>query len=265
MRKNTTHLSIILIFTFFIMSCSNSTSIGGSSQQKEQNSNKQEPIAVFPNSYKIYAADPSCITTKRIYITHGFGGSKEVYDTDPFIQFFNNLTAACFELISYDLPYGDFKVHFTQSGLIDKNNFKAYIANLKTEIESSRGTVSTNLAGGVSFGGLHAMMTIELTDGLFDGFFALKPVTDYTALTELSELSSAHFNVFNQYQKLGQSRGYIVYGSQDDRVDWLKTDYLKYRLQADGLNGVDFDLLTEGHSSNDTNLNMIYNWINTNF
>jgi len=265
MHKTPIYLGIVILNILFMMSCSNATSIGSSSQQQEQNSQKQEPIAIFPNSYKIYEADSSCSTIKRIYITHGFGGNKEVYDSDPFVLFFNNLRTSCYELISYDLPYGDFKIHFSQSGLIYKNNFTEYITQLKSEIENSRGTVSTNLVGGVSFGGLHAMMSIELTDNLFDGFFALKPVTDYTALIELSELSSAHFNVFNNYQKLGLSKGYIVYGSQDDRVDWLKTDYLKYRLQADGLTGVDFDLLTEGHSSNDANLNMIFNWINAHF
>lgn len=223
-------------------------------------------IAHFPNSYKVYEPTASCSTTKRLYMTHGFGGNKDVYDNYPFAPWLESLRSSCFQIISYDLPYGDFVNHFANGGLDYKNNFIAYITGLKSEIEVAHGAVDTNIVGGVSFGGFHALMTIELVGAGFDGFFALKPVTDYTALYELTEkTTSTYFNAFNDCQQLGTKKGLIIYGSQDNRVNWRLTDYLKLKLQNDNLTSVEFLLTNETHATSLDNLDYVVNWLNQNF
>lgn len=39
---------------------------------------------VFPNEYNVYNVTGKCTDVKRLYITHGFGGDKSVYDNYPF-------------------------------------------------------------------------------------------------------------------------------------------------------------------------------------
>lgn len=248
--------ALILSLTLILVACGK--------PNQESSAAIDTKMAVFPNSYKVYSADSSCTDSKRIYITHGFGGNKSVYDEAPFVTFFNNLRASCFQIISYDLPYGDFTVHFSDGGYTYSQNFQEYILNLKAEIETTYGQAQINIAGGVSFGGFHSIMAIELTNA-FDGFFALKPVTDYTALEELSQLSSAGFNAFNNVAKLSQTKGLIIYGLQDYRIDYTKTIELENQLNQQPNNQVSFTALVEGHASNDGNLQMIVNYLNANF
>lgn len=258
-------IKLILILTsLLVFSCGKSNQ---STQQSQSTDSKEDSfiVAEFPNSYKIYEPLNLCAQKKRLYITHGFGGNKDVYDTEPFADWIINIRQACFEIVSYDLPRGDYNRHFVNGGLDYKNSFVAYLTSLKSSIEQSRGLADINLVGGVSFGGLHSMMSVELIGG-FDGFFSLKPVTDYTALYELTEkTTSENFNVFNDYQNLAPVRGLIIYGDQDYRVNYRLTLYLKELLDALPSSNVSFVGLTEGHSSNPQNLQIIMNWINANY
>lgn len=214
---------------------------------------KLTPV-VFPNEYNVYNVTGKCTDVKRLYITHGFGGDKSVYDNYPFNVFFKNITDKCYQIISYDLPHGDFNEHFRNQGLNYRVSFTEYLLKLKSEVDSKYGSVGYNVVGGVSFGGFHALMSVELTD-IFDAYFALKPVTDYTALVELANADSTQFNPFNDSLQLNKIPGLIIYGTRDERVNYRLTERLKSTVTAR------FISLDEGHESNDANLLLISDWL----
>jgi hypothetical protein len=115
-----------------------------------------------------------------------------------------------------------------------------------------------NIVGGVSYGGLHAMMAAATSDR-FAGWFALLPVTRLDALAEFPGLDVPQFNPLNETAALGLLPGFLEWGTADDRVNWHLTSQL-----ADHLKNVrKTEYPGHAHETTQQNIDDLMAWIST--
>src|SRR5574343_564254 len=176
----------------------------------------------------------------RIYLAHGFGGNKDTYKNEPFKSWIQDLNLKGYDVVAYNLPSLDL---LKASSFLYRHEFKRTMIILFSNVESSYGHLPS-ITGGVSFGGLHAMMSKILLPNYFDSYFAHLPVTDFTALDELKTFDSTYFNPLNEYKDLIDKNGLIIYGNIDERVNFRLTIDLITRI-----NTTSYIELPIGHTS----------------
>lgn len=224
----------------------------------------ESPLRIeFPTSELDIKVYPSIGARKaRVFLAHGFGGDRMVYENAPFSGWRLDMQLKGYEVVTYNQPAWDFKYFSTDSGLAWRNAFDQFLVYMVNKVNAEHGVIP-NISGGVSFGGLHAMMAMELHPELFDAWFGAVPVTDYTALVELQNGSSTHFNPFLELNILRSKPGFLHYGEQDERVN--------FRLTIDLINQIELapnqltwmSLGQTGHASTEENLGYITDWLET--
>jgi hypothetical protein len=167
-----------------------------------------------------YHAPTGTPSGKRVYLFHGYN-SPGMWASGIPLDFVNGLRADGHEVVLPVLPDGQ-TCFFTNGGWQYREQFVAALNAIKASVETSHGP-ATNIVGGISYGGLHAMMAAAST-GHFAGWFAHLPVTRVDALTELSGAGDAkRFNPFFDVASLKDTNGFITWGTADTRVNYLLT------------------------------------------
>ena len=111
----------------------------------------------------------------RIYLFHGLRASSAYWRQDPYNILTFALRHSGYELIAVDLPYVR-RAHFVDSGELYCTAFRSSIQRIITAVDAKHGKALQQLALGVSWGGLHAMIAANHF-GMFERFVAVAPVT----------------------------------------------------------------------------------------
>jgi pimeloyl-ACP methyl ester carboxylesterase len=234
-----------ILILFFISGCSNT---------KFTNSMKIE----WPHLYRVYEANQSCQYKKRIYMTYGFGSDLSNYESGEFKPWLDALNQTCHQVIVFSQP-SQSTDNLKDGGLAWSIAYNSYLGKLYDEVNLKYGLVHTNIIGGVSFGGLHALMGAILRPDLFQVFFALKPVTDFQQLGELATIQDVYFNPLKNINSLRYLKGYISYDLSDNRVNGSLAQMLLQNIGSPTIYGQQF--FNSGHNSNANNLMPSILWL----
>jgi hypothetical protein len=193
----------------------------------------------------------------RVFLYPGSSGEESSWD-GPLKVFVDELSASGHEIVFMRtaplLPC----VFADDGGKSYRRAFASATDLVVKEVEASRGK-RRQIVGGVSYGGLHAMMAFALT-GRFDAWFASLPVTKLEALDELRPLGAVpSFDPFQETDMLRGSTGFIAWSHNDKRVnDRLAAD-LAQRIDGPGITAVQH--ASDGHVSTDLQVRVLLGWL----
>lgn len=181
-------------------------------------------------------------------------------DTGPPKDLLNGLLAAGDEAVLFTGVPDGVSCFFTNGGWQYRTQFIAMLNAVKQSVEAVHGTATKNLVGGISYGGLHAMMSAATT-GWFKAWFAHVPVTYINALTEYSSVGNVpQFNPFYDVSALKNTTGWISWGTADTRTNYLLTQQLAWRM---GSSVTKMGYTGETHDTTEQNVTDILSWAST--
>jgi hypothetical protein len=169
---------------------------------------------------------------KRVYLYYGLNsGGLSMWSNAPYSTMVANFRADGHSVVlASEAEPQVAPCRFTNGGGQYREAFNSAINTMMNTVESTYGAADTNIIGGVSFGGLHAMMGATIS-GRFAAWFAHVPVVRIDALTEFSSVGDV--KKFNpQYEVVGLSAkpGLLTWGTTDARVNYLLTIDLANQL-----------------------------------
>jgi predicted esterase len=214
---------------------------------------------VFDNTYNVLKDDSVAFNGKRIYLIHGFRGNSSSYTRGNLKVLTDYLMANGYQVITFNLPYTE-RYFFEDGGLAYRNLYKTRLEELRAQVDTDLGPAAKNIIGGFSFGGLHAMMGISITTGLFDSYLAMLPVTRINVLAEMSGINSDQFNPFFEENVLKNFSGKMCWGTADMRVDYRLTITLASDLTGLGANLDTTEFVGLGHDSSIDVINASITW-----
>lgn len=207
----------------------------------------------FEKTYQVYGDS----INGRVYLIHGFYGQGSDYLTNENLNIiFNDAIEKDYQVVLFSYPHMR-NATFSNAGLDYQNRFKAFMTWMLSDVDAKYGIASENVVIGVSLGGLHSLMTAGLFSDYFDRYAAIVPVTDPTALKELSSVDSNHFNALNFAGSIDKIPGLITYSLDDERVNFRLTEILINDL----LNAEVHSTIGTGHSYTLEHAKFITDWI----
>jgi dienelactone hydrolase len=133
-----------------------------------------------------------------------------------------DLSNAGFQAVLMPIPLPTVACYFQKGGWQYREQFFQQLDTVMDAIEATNGQAK-NVAGGISFGGLHAMMAFASV-GRFEAWFARVPVTYIDQPSEFPSVGDVpRFNSFWAIPAFIKSIGWISYGTLDTRVNWQLT------------------------------------------
>lgn len=212
----------------------------------------------FPATYS-YLAPTGPSSGKRAYLYYGLNsGGIDQWSTPPLSDLVSGLRLAGDEVVLASEAEPQVNLcAYTNGGWQMREMFNASLNTLLDTIEAAHGP-ATNIIGGISFGGLHAMMG-SASNGRFSAWFAHVPVTRLDALTEFAGVGEvARFNPFHDVGALALKTGYISWGTADTRVDWTLTKALADLLPSTVTKK---EWTGQAHTTTSANVTDMLNWV----
>jgi pimeloyl-ACP methyl ester carboxylesterase len=204
----------MLVLSFLITSCG---SDGGESHIIVPD----EDVTPFTKDYLIEGQN----TGKRAFLIHGLGGHANTFNTSDKLRLLKDgMKDKGYQVVMFTLPDHEVYDLFSDGGERYRAAYTKFLRWIIADTASRHGRASVTF-GGVSFGGLHAMMAAAINPNV-DRYFCIKPVTDPAALTEFSAYTVDQFNPLLEIASLRQKRGYILYADDDTRVNGSLTEQL---------------------------------------
>lgn len=166
---------------------------------------------------------------RRHYLFHGLNSDASYWSAAPFTALISGLAAQGDESVLFNLPIAA-TCFYTNGGWQYRDQFNAMVNAVMNAVELVHGPAAKNVVGGVSYGGLHAMLATSI-NGRFAAWWAHMTVTRVDALTELSGVGDAvRFNPQFEVERLAMKKGYISWGTADTRVNWTLTKAIADQL-----------------------------------
>lgn len=158
---------------------------------------------------------------KRLIFLHGIDGShRDIITVPGYKALVDSLMNSGWQVIAFDLPKSR-PTTFDDGG----ESYRAkYASKLKQAIQwadTNVGVAHVNVIGGISFGGLHALMGAAIEPAI-NGYFADVPMTKVEAFSSRWTHSPA-FSPFYQIQRLSSIPGHFDYGDRDQVVGYQHT------------------------------------------
>ncbi len=214
----------------------------------------------FPSDY-VYYPPTGTPSGKRIYLYYGLNsGGLSFWGGAPMSDFVVSLRASGDEVVlaSEAEPQAN-TCYFSDGGLQYRERFNQSINTLMNTIEATHGQ-SKNIIGGISYGGLHAMMG-GVINGRFAAWFAHLPVTRIDALTEFAGVGNVpQFNPQYEIKALLVKPAYISWGTADTRVNWTLTKAIADQLPSIVTKQ---EYAGQGHTTTTQNVTDMAAWIAT--
>lgn len=176
---------------------------------------------LFHGEYRIVNSAPG----PRVYLFSGFPGDKTQWSQEPQISLSNSLDAAGYQVVLLAVPVAMPEL-FVSYGKVYRLEFESYVRSTIEKIDAEYGH-RKSFVGGISYGGLHAIMASHM----FDGWFAHLPVVRLDALTEMRCIGDV--SSFNPQFETITGRGRLSCGSSDTRVNGSLTKSLKVGADVD--------------------------------
>lgn len=210
-------------------------------------------------SYELF--EPTTALKARLYLIHGLRSSKSLWHSEPFATFVTELQAKGMQVITFSLPYATQEM-FLDGGQAYGSDYQRFLLTLSETVNTEHGLAPHTFIGGISFGGLHAMMGISLLPDEFEAYFAHLPVTSVQALAEFPLYPNDRFSPFAHEELLASKPGRIAWGNQDMRVDYRLTQRLAEEINSYHPTAVEFvEIAGISHTSRPQDLTDIANWI----
>lgn len=194
----------------------------------------------------------------RIFLVHGLRSSEKMFATAPYVTLKDGLVNSCNQVVTFSLPYAE-RYFFEDGGIEYRRIYKEFLDFVISDTDQKYGVTSKMIIGGVSFGGLHAMMGATI-EPRFTRFFGILPVTRIYALDEFKGLNATEFDPFNEVSALATKDGLLQYGTSDYRVDYRLTVELASNI---GQSVQTIERIGETHdTSNPDILTSTISWVN---
>lgn len=194
---------------------------------------------------------------KRLYLYPGLDSGVSQWTSGTPLELVNDFQAAGYEVVLLPIP-NTLACFFTDGGWQYRTQFVAAMNAVMNAIEAAHGPSPDNIIGGISFGGLHAMIGMA-SSGRFKSWFAHLPVTYINALTEFPGVGpAARFNPFFELPSLVNTTGLITWGTADERTNWTLTAALAAKL-GPGVTKIVYP--GEDHTTTDQNVSDIASWV----
>lgn len=138
-----------------------------------------------------------------------------------------SLTKSGWKVALIDLPnLKDTSDYWSDGGLKYRDSYISKIKQVVEVLELSDQRKYNWYIGGISYGGLHALMGASKLQ-IFKKYVAILPVVKLNALSEFSKYCNVdYFDPFNELLNLKYSKGYISYNISDTRVNGLLSEIL---------------------------------------
>lgn len=175
---------------------------------------------------------PDGVPRARVFLFPGLRAGQEFWETAPFAEFVEQLLRDGNQVVIAGLPYAQASF-WKDGGEAYCRQFGGWLAETLRQIEQVHGTVSRQIAAGVSYGGMHAMIAAATLPEV-EGFAAVSPVTDVGALNEFWWLTNDQCNPAAFAAGLAKKPGFVAYQDRDHRVNGELTTTLIQNLRARG-------------------------------
>jgi pimeloyl-ACP methyl ester carboxylesterase len=171
---------------------------------------------------------------KRLIMLHGLHGSHTaLLAIHGAAQMMTDLADHGWQVVLFELPYTQ-AAWFLDGGVAYRRAYQAKLEQAMTWADTTLGQVTVTVIGGVSFGGLHALMAPSLHPGV-TGYLAVLPVVAVGALTEFAGFSTPAFDPRQDVTRLAAIPGHVEWGTSDTRVDYrLTVELVAQIIQAGG-------------------------------
>lgn len=219
-----------------------------------------KPIETFQIEFDpaLYTYAPSTLANgKRVFLIHGMWGSHEMFEIGPYKTLKDALLSQGYEVVSFDCPT------FTASLFRDNGSYykSQLISRLNLAIEQANqafGHTAKNILGGISFGGMHALVAMaEMPQ--FEAYFALIPLLQVSKLGYFPNVNNDGFKP--EASSLLNRPGYIAWSSDDLVVDYTQAEQFHMELVNLGADITHEVYANQGHSiSNDPST--LISWLN---
>lgn len=208
----------------------------------------------FPTDVTYLAA--SAQSDRRVYLFPGLDVNVSAdFGEGPLKEMVNRLRAGA-DVVLVPLPVPTACI-FDHGGERYRQRFTATLRALVIAMDAAHGA-RLNIAGGVSYGGLHAMMAAATVDR-FSGWFAMLPVVRLDALAEFPDLDVPRFNPLNEAAALSRLPGFLTWGTADDRVNWHLTAQLADRIMGENIHVIEYP--SQPHETRPHNIADLMEWI----
>jgi hypothetical protein len=192
---------------------------------------------------------------KRLVYLHGLRGNHNDLLKEPAHgKLATDLVASGWQVVMFDLPFTEGKF-FSDGGAA----YRKKIQEAMRDVDARSGVSSVNVIGGISFGGLHAF--IGTADGPeFSGYFAILPIIYINSLVEFYGTAVPILNPLADVTHLSNRPGFVVWGSQDERINFRNTEAL-FNLLVKGNAPIKGLSYRGGEHSIMGDLDFIRNWL----
>lgn len=217
---------------------------------------------VFAQQTYLYNDPTVAQVPKRIVMIHGLRGVHETFFLDPWVQIYNAVIAAGWQVVMFDLPYAQ-RNFWDDSGVEYTHRFMAKLNSALDAADAQFGPVTQTVVLGASFGGVHALVASSLSNRV-TGYVGLIPVVKINWLTEFQGETTSGMDGNIDPAALAKLPGYLMWGELDQRANFQFTVDLANEIQADGGNVTTEPHPELGHEP-PQDMSVMKNWILTTF
>lgn len=150
------------------------------------------------------------------------------------------------QVVEFDLPSQPIQNQWADSGKAYRNAFLSKVRQAETWASETYGKADYSV-GGISYGGLHALIAAEYLPE-FTHYFAVLPVMKIGVLSEFTGREAPEFDATLRYLNLAEKRGYLAWNTSDERVGYQHTKNLYLGLRKLGAAVKDSTYKSGGHS-----------------
>lgn len=212
----------------------------------------------FPVSDFVYLAPTAGNSGKRLYLWPGLNNDVAQWTSGNAKVLVDSFRAAGDAVVLANLPAPQ-SCMFVNGGFQYRDKFIASINTIMNAVEAAHGPAGLNIAGGISFGGLHSMMA-SVISGRFAAWFAHLPVTRIDALQEFPSVGDVKaFNPQQEVSALKMTSGLVTWGTLDTRVNGTLIKAIADQL-PDRVSKIEY---VQGHETKTQNVADIAAWVNS--
>ena len=175
----------------------------------------------------------------RVFLFPGMPGTSSQWTEQPQRELRELLLQNEIEVISLAVPLAS-PGNFVK-GQAYRDGFSNYVRQTLGKVDHAHGRKGRTIVGGISYGGLHAMMAAALFPSDFTEWFASFPVVKLSALSGYAHLGEVKaFDPAQFSTALGQRRGLLMWGTSDSTVGWTATKEFFGKLDRNLVTGIEY-------------------------
>ncbi len=234
---------------------------------------KDEPTPEFISQVKTYDTPAGTIwvlndkpSLGQVVLFHGLTVDHNQYFHGQQARAVTKLWTEGYQIIFIDLPnttvpfpYVKLKETLNETYL---ENWNDRIAHLLSYLDEKFGIPAKRTVGGISWGGLHSLMTAAAF-AEFMNYFALIPVTDVKFLSGFNEIQVDSFSPYFRIEDLVPKHGFIAWAGRDSAVDPKASGDFVLKLVLAGADLTPQYHGTIGHEISEEMINQLCRWLDT--